>query len=54
VHQIEVSARRKIATALILAGYTECTGEGVVTQLSQVRSRRHAGANVAGFDSEVA
>jgi RNA polymerase sigma-32 factor len=40
VHQIEVSARRKIAVALAASGYAEATGDDVVAHLSQVRARR--------------
>jgi RNA polymerase sigma-32 factor len=54
VHQIEVSARRKIAVALVVAGYTECAVEAVVADLSQVRARRRAETNAGGFHSEVA
>lgn len=43
VHQIEVSARRKIATALAASGYGEVTGEDVVAHLSQIRARRANG-----------
>jgi RNA polymerase sigma factor (sigma-70 family) len=40
VHQIEVSARRKIAVALAASGYAEATGDDVVAHLSQIRARR--------------
>ena len=40
VHQIEISARRKIATALAASGYTDANGDSVVARLSQVRARR--------------
>jgi hypothetical protein len=43
VHQIEISARRKIATALAASGYAEATGDDVVAHLSQIRARRAAG-----------
>ena len=42
VHQIEVSARRKIAVALAASGYGEATGDDVVAHLSQIRARRAA------------
>lgn len=42
VHQIEVSARRKIATALAASGYAESNGDAVVADLAQVRARRAA------------
>jgi RNA polymerase sigma-32 factor len=40
VHQIEISARRKIAVALAASGYAEATGDDVVAHLSQIRARR--------------
>jgi RNA polymerase sigma factor (sigma-70 family) len=40
VHQIEVSARRKIAVSLAASGYADANGDDVVAHLSQVRSRR--------------
>jgi RNA polymerase sigma-32 factor len=40
VHQIEISARRKIATALATSGYSDVTGDNVVAHLSQIRARR--------------
>jgi len=40
IHQIEVSARRKIAVALAASGYAEVTGDDVVAHLSQIRARR--------------
>jgi RNA polymerase sigma-32 factor len=43
VHQIEVSARRKIAVALAASGYADVTGDDVVAHLSQIRARRTAG-----------
>jgi RNA polymerase sigma-32 factor len=43
VHQIEISARRKIAVALAASGYTNVTGDDVVEHLSQIRARRAAG-----------
>jgi RNA polymerase sigma-32 factor len=43
VHQIETSARRKIATALAASGYTDANGDQVVAHLSQVRARRGDG-----------
>jgi RNA polymerase sigma-32 factor len=42
VHQIEVSARRKIAVALAASGYANVTGDDVVAHLSQIRARRAA------------
>ena len=42
IHQIETSARRKIAAALAASGYTDANGDSVVSRLSQVRSRRTA------------
>jgi RNA polymerase sigma-32 factor len=42
VHQIEISARRKIAVALAASGYAEVTGDDVVAHLSQIRARRAA------------
>jgi len=47
VHQIEVSARRKIATALAASGYGAVTGDDVVAHLSQIRARRAAGRTSA-------
>jgi RNA polymerase sigma-32 factor len=43
IHQIEVSARRKIAVSLAASGYADARGDDVVAHLSQVRSRRTAG-----------
>jgi len=43
VHQIEISARRKIAVALAASGYADVTGDDVVAHLSQIRARRAAG-----------
>lgn len=40
VHQIEVSARRKIAAALASVGYADYAGEGVVSPFTRVRARR--------------
>jgi RNA polymerase sigma-32 factor len=40
VHQIEVSARRKIAVSLAASGYGNVTGDDVVAHLSQIRARR--------------
>jgi RNA polymerase sigma-32 factor len=54
IHQIEGSARRKIASALNLAGYIECTDEGVRTRLSQVRARRGVGVTEGRFSNEAA
>jgi RNA polymerase sigma-32 factor len=45
VHQIEVSARRKIAVSLAASGYGEVTGDEVVAHLSQIRARRAVGRN---------
>jgi Sigma-70, region 4 len=45
VHQIEVSARRKIAVALAASGYGEVTGDDVVAHLSQIRARRASARN---------
>ncbi|MSP02932.1 MAG: sigma-70 family RNA polymerase sigma factor [Acetobacteraceae bacterium] len=44
IHQIETSARRKIAAALAVSGYAEVTGENVVADISQVRARRGPGS----------
>jgi RNA polymerase sigma-32 factor len=52
VHQIEVSARRKIAVSLAASGYAEVTGDDVVAHLSQIRARRAAGRNP--FDTPAA
>jgi RNA polymerase sigma-32 factor len=49
VHQIEVSARRKIAVALAASGYGEVTGDDVVAHLSQIRARRASARTV--FDA---
>ncbi len=49
VHQIEISARRKIAAALSASGYAGATGDNVVAHLSQTRARRPAGS-VARLD----
>jgi RNA polymerase sigma-32 factor len=48
VHQIEVSARRKIAVALAASGYGNVTGDDVVAHLSQIRARRAASRNAFG------
>ncbi len=40
IHQIEVSARRKIAVSLAASGYADASGDDVVAHLSQIRSRR--------------
>jgi RNA polymerase sigma-32 factor len=40
VHQIEISARRKIAASLAASGYAEASGDDVVAHLSQIRARR--------------
>jgi len=40
IHQIEISARRKIAVALASSGYGEATGDDVVANLSQIRARK--------------
>jgi RNA polymerase sigma-32 factor len=45
IHQIEVSARRKIAVSLAASGYAEATGDNVVAHLSQIRTRRAAVRN---------
>jgi RNA polymerase sigma factor (sigma-70 family) len=45
IHQIEISARRKIAVALAASGYAEATGDDVVAHLSQIRARRAVGRN---------
>jgi RNA polymerase sigma-32 factor len=42
VHQIEVSARRKIAVALAASGYEDVARDDVVAHLSQIRARRAA------------
>ena len=42
VHQIEVSARRKIAAALTASGHADVNGDDVVAHLSQIRARRGA------------
>jgi DNA-directed RNA polymerase sigma subunit (sigma70/sigma32) len=52
VHQIEVSARRKIAVALAASGYADVTGDDVVAHLSQIRARR--AANRAPISTEAA
>jgi RNA polymerase sigma-32 factor len=46
IHQIEISARRKIATALATSGYAGVSGDHVVAHLSQVRARRGTGSHV--------
>jgi RNA polymerase sigma-32 factor len=51
VHQIEISARRKIATALAASGYANATGDDVVAHLSQIRARRAAGRSATGAPS---
>jgi len=43
VHQIEISARRKIAVSLAASGYADVTGDDVVAHLSQIRARRAGG-----------
>ena len=43
VHQIEISARRKIAVSLAASGYADVTGDDVIAHLSQIRARRSAG-----------
>jgi RNA polymerase sigma-32 factor len=48
IHQIEISARRKIATALAASGYSSVSGEHVVAHLSQIRARRGSGGRGAG------
>jgi RNA polymerase sigma-32 factor len=53
VHQVEVSARRKIATALSQAGYAEVTGENVVAHLSQIRARRGSGGTGTAMSTRV-
>jgi hypothetical protein len=40
VHQIEISARRKIAASLASSGYAKASGDDVVAHLSQIRARR--------------
>jgi len=45
VHQIEVSARRKIAVSLAASGYGDVTGDDVVAHLSQIRARRTPARN---------
>jgi RNA polymerase sigma-32 factor len=40
VHQIELSARRKIAASLSASGWTEAAGDAVVSKLSHTRARR--------------
>jgi len=40
IHQIEISARRKIAVALASSGYADVTEDDVVAHLSQIRARR--------------
>lgn len=54
VHQIETSARRKIAAALAGAGYEAANDGGVVTHLSQVRARRSAPVRPAAAMPRVA
>ena len=51
VHQIEASARRKIAAALVTVGYADHMDDGVVAPFTGVRARRGpglAGASVSG------
>jgi RNA polymerase sigma-32 factor len=48
VHQIEISARRKIAVALAASGYADVTGDDVVAHLSQIRARKAAGGAAVG------
>ncbi len=43
IHQIEISARRKIAVSLAASGYAQAKGDDVVAHLSQIRARRAAG-----------
>ncbi len=45
VHQLEISARRKIAVSLAAHGYAQVTGDDVVEHLSQIRARRGTGRN---------
>lgn len=45
IHQIEISARRKIAVALAASGYAEASGDDVVAHLSQIRARRAVNCN---------
>jgi RNA polymerase sigma-32 factor len=49
IHQIEISARRKIATSLAACGYSGVVGDNVVADLSQIRARRAASASA--FDA---
>jgi RNA polymerase sigma-32 factor len=53
VHQIEVSARRKIAVALAASGYANVTGDDVVAHLSQIRARRAASRATTGSSNQV-
>jgi RNA polymerase sigma-32 factor len=46
VHQIEVSARRKIAVSVAASGYGAVSGDDVVAHLSQIRARRAPARNV--------
>jgi RNA polymerase sigma-32 factor len=52
VHQIEVSARRKIAVALAASGYANVTGDDVVAHLSQIRARRAASRAAIGSSNQ--
>jgi RNA polymerase sigma-32 factor len=54
VHQIEVSARRKIAVSVAASGYGGVTGDDVVAHLSQIRARRSAGRDPAASDKTAA
>jgi RNA polymerase sigma-32 factor len=42
VHQLEISARRKIAVSLAASGYAAASGADVVAHLPRIRSRRAA------------
>jgi hypothetical protein len=53
VHQIEVSARRKIAVALAASGYSNVTGDDVVAHLSQIRAHRAANRAMIGSQNQL-
>jgi RNA polymerase sigma-32 factor len=47
IHQIEVSARRKIAVSLAASGYADATNDDGVAHLSQIRARRTVRPDIA-------
>lgn len=53
IHQIEISARRKIAAALAASGYTDANGDSIVARLSQVRARRAPGLGRRGAEEKL-